>query len=553
MKILLVVCPYGIRDNKFKGLWREFLGVQYICAVLREAGHDVTIMDPGMHRMTYDEFIKTVKRGNYEMIGFSINERAAHLASEMLMKLRENGIDAHFVAGGHYPTLSHERVLNETPALDSIVRGEGELTIKELADRLSSGEDWRDIQGIAYKEDGKIKLNPGRPLIDDIDTIPFPTREFLPLHIVHKGYRCYMITSRGCYGNCSYCSMNVFYAQHPNPKKWRARSAKNVVDEMELLVKKYGVKYVGIDDDNFMGPGSKGKQRAREIADEILKRNLEIKYIFACRPNDVEYELFAHLKKSGAFGVFLGIDSMNQRSLDMFNRKLTVEQNLRAIEILDDLKMKPEYGFINYDPLTKLDELKNNYEFIKSRMDKHRSYTFVYFLAKGLEIYDSTSLVDYSIERNLLDKDENGDYIKDEFGYVYTIGDERAEQVRQLSFRMKSTILDCLSDFSKKSKQLLDRVEEEKSKKYVQDRVKEMQDDLHFLMLHEYGDLLKREEEHGVMSKEEEDKFIENFRESIIKTYEKFLAKFDPMDIEESEKLEIGREDHVPNIPMETM
>jgi radical SAM superfamily enzyme YgiQ (UPF0313 family) len=531
MNILLIASPYKLENNKFKGNNREFLGIGYIGSVLRNNGENVTIIDPGVHKMDISELIDLVKRGNFDLIGFTLTERSAKVAIYIIKEFRAHGINSTIIVGGHYSSLSYEAFFEACPEVDAIVMGEGEITIVDFVKNLKDKRKWKDVKGISYLENNTIVVTEKRPLIEDLDTIPFASRDLLPLNIENRGQRAYMISSRGCYGSCSYCSMNMFYAKHPNAKKWRARSAENVVDEMEMLVKKLKVGVIAFDDDNFMGPGSAGKERAKKVADEILKRNLKVSYIFPCRPNDVDYDLFSYLKKSGLNGVFLGIDSMNQRSLDLFNRKLTVKQNLDAIKILDDLGLRQQYGFINFDPYSSLPEIKNNYYFVKERMLAKRNGDFIYGLLKGLEIYDNSPIVDFALQNNLLIKDEKSDnYLKDEFGYLYRIKDPDMETVRCISIKMKNVLLDSINvDLAKEfNRVILDNAGfKQVTRNDVDVFFKESKKQLHFETLEFYEKLLLDVEKmKDNLPPTFEDDFINEFKEFILGKIGSFIENF---------------------------
>jgi len=518
MNILLIATPYKIENSKFKGNNREFLGIGYIGSVLRKNGENVTIIDPGVHKMDINELIQLVKRGNYDLIGFTLTERSAKVAVYIIKEFRKFNITVPITVGGHYSSLSYEAFFAACPEVDAIIMGEGEITIVDFVTNLNERSKWKDVKGIAFLENNNIVVTEKRPLIDDLDTIPFAARDLLPLNIENRGQRAYMISSRGCYGSCSYCSMNMFYSKHPNAKKWRARSAENVVDEMEMLVKKYKIGVIAFDDDNFMGPGTSGKERAKKVADEILRRKLKISYIFPCRPNDVELDLFKYLKKSGLNGVFLGIDSMNQRSLDLFNRKLTVKQNMDAIKILDELELRQQYGFINFDPYSSLSDIKNNYYFVKERMLSKRNGDYIYGLLKSLEIYDNSPIVDFALENNLLIKDEKSNYLKDEFGYLYRVKDPDMEIVRNISVKMKNVLLDTINaDLAKElNKILVNGGFKHIKRKDVDDFFKETKKQLHYETLDYYEKLLLDVERL-------KDNLPENFESDFINGFKEFI------------------------------
>jgi radical SAM superfamily enzyme YgiQ (UPF0313 family) len=170
--------------------------------------------------------------------------------SSLIDKLRDGGIDCHFTMGGHFPSLSYEEALAHAPNLDSVVRFEGELTLLELVETLHRDDDWRGLQGIAYRQtDGSIVCNTLRPLIESLDILPLPDREFKPMSILGHDIMP-LIASRGCSRKCSFCSIHTFYRAVPG-KIVRLRQIKNVVDEMRQLYEERNSKIFLFQDDDF--------------------------------------------------------------------------------------------------------------------------------------------------------------------------------------------------------------------------------------------------------------------------------------------------------------
>ncbi|MEO5882361.1 MAG: cobalamin-dependent protein, partial [Caldimonas sp.] len=189
------------------------LGIGYLSATLRQFGYRVEVLD---FESDTDELVAAVRRVQPIVVGFSLIfqfyvKRFAAVAEA----LRDAGVDCHFTIGGHFPSLSSEDTLKHMPQIDSIVRYEGELTLLELADRASTGGDWKDVPGIAYRdESGGCRITAPRHLIHDLDTLPWPDREYEPESIL--GQRAMpLLASRGCSRTCSFCSIHVFYRAAP--------------------------------------------------------------------------------------------------------------------------------------------------------------------------------------------------------------------------------------------------------------------------------------------------------------------------------------------------
>ena len=366
--VLLINPPLGITSDIY-----EHIGLGYIAACLRKRNINVEIINIPEQGWTVSRAVKEVKNIPCRVIGVSIPfQESAKRAFNFITGLKKAGVDAHISIGGIFPTYAYEEIINMFPAVDSVVLGEGEETFAELAEKIISGHDWHDIKGLAYLENNTIIRNDFRPLIEDLDSIPFPARDTLP-ESLKRVNAATMTTSRGCYGRCSFCSVTPFFSSFG--PKYRVRSSQNVMDELDILYHEYDVRNIAFNDAIFIGGKGSGYNRAREIAEEILKRNMDLHFYIHCRPNDVDEELFGLLREAGLRKVFLGVESGSQTMLDRFQKDITVEENLRALETLSKFDIFVALGMITFDDRITFTELNENLMFLqqaKKIMPKNR-------------------------------------------------------------------------------------------------------------------------------------------------------------------------------------
>lgn len=367
----------------------EPLGLQYLASYLRENGHSVSIIDGLTSWRTSEEVVGEILKANPKIVGFTITfqeyiQENLRVASILV----KSGLNAHITMGGHFPSACHEMLLKNFSQIDSIIRHEGEVTLLELLQELEHPNRWTKISGLTYRYKDKIHVNPPRDLISNLDNLPFPSRDFLP-GLVSKGFRkAAILASRGCYGQCRFCSVCAFY-RSAGGAVWRGRSPKNVVEEMMDLVEAYGINYFQFLDDNFFGPGRDGVLRAEEFADEILNKGLKVKYCFACRSDNVDERLFRRLKKVGLDRVFLGVESASQRFLDQYGKGISIETNRKAVQTLKKLGLDTSVGFIMVDPFATCDDIRQNISFLKG-FDKQ--YIEVEPLWGSLMVYAGTAI-----------------------------------------------------------------------------------------------------------------------------------------------------------------
>lgn len=395
MEILLInLCHPGIRPQDRQ----EHLGLGYLAAVLRQHSHEVRILDAAALRLSDHNALKrAIGKPQADLIGVSIpfQERLRHCL-RFVSALRKEGFRGPIVAGGHPPTFLYRSILENCPELDVVVVGEAEQTMVDLARDLPPQGEWRATPGVAYRSGDQVVVNPPRPLASDLNALPFPARDTLPLYLAAAAPgdvpAASVLRSRGCTAHCSFCDTRAFYSV-ARGHAWRVRSATNVTDEMQWLRDESGVQFIRFWDDNFMGPGRRGLDEVKALAREIISRDLGMGFALECRVDSLDEEGLLLLKEAGLKRVFLGIESGVQRALDTYDKRVTVEANRRALRVLKALGIDVTVGFIMFDPYTTVEELAANTEFLRDEIGPWSEVKrIVAQPMNALQVYDGTPL-----------------------------------------------------------------------------------------------------------------------------------------------------------------
>lgn len=390
----------------------EHLGVSYLTAVLRKRGYKVRIIEVDIHDK--EEKLNEILQFQPNLVGFTTVTFNIGRVLKFSKKTKEFLPKVHITLGGHVATIEAENILEECEYIDSIVIGEGEETIVELAERLEKDLDLNGCLGIFYREENKICKNDKHPLIKDLDILPFPARDQLEEHKLKLPY-LRVIGSRGCLGNCAFCGNPSFKRIQKGPP-WRGRSPKDFVNEISYLVEKYNIHTFDFVDDTIEDPGGLGKKRIKEICEEIIQRNLDIYFTVRFRAenwSEEDNELLELLVKAGLEKVLIGFEAGNQNGLTLFNKRATVEDNLRVIELLNRYKIFTSYGFINFHPYSTFSDLKDNANFLKGRI----GYNLRRYCTR-LEVYSGAAIKERLRNDGLLSK--NYDYKSgDLYAYEY--------------------------------------------------------------------------------------------------------------------------------------
>ena len=350
--ILTTLAPKTHRTSE------ENLGLGYLKACLVKKGYEVIIIDGWLSNYSVNEVFEKIISYDAALVGISSYMSNTIQSFELIKKIKKHNKDLKIVCGGFGPTFYPKEYLEA--GSDYIIRGEGEKAICDLADSLQYEKEQTYIGNLGFFKDNILTLNKMENLIEDLDSIPFPIRDTIDIVKSQKS-SINMITSRGCSGNCDFCSVISFF-RLSNGKLWRTRSIKNIVDEIELLTNN-GVKLIKMVDDSFVD-GNRDEKWCKLFADEIEKRNIKVKLRGQIRADKVTDSVLYHLKRAGFFSFACGIENGSPSSLSRMGKKATLKDNERALELFEKYGYLVQMGYILFDKGTTLQELVDNYYFL---------------------------------------------------------------------------------------------------------------------------------------------------------------------------------------------
>ncbi len=315
------------------------LGLGYLAAVLLKNKYKVDVIDCQVLNTSYEEVKRKLAKRKPDIIGMTsttLTYKSALRIAEIAKELNPGCLT---ILGGCHATFWNEKVLQDSQHIDVVVRGEGEQTILELVERFEQGKPFHDVLGITCRKGEEIVQNPMRPYIEDLDSLPFPAHHLWPIsHLRKYGKVIFpVMTSRGCTFWCEFCTAVRMFG-----RRYRARSPKNVVDELEFLQKNYGAEQFTFYDDTF----TVNQRRTAEICDEIINRKLKIEWDCETRVDMVSKELLQKMKKAGCFAVWYGLESGSQKLLNAMGKGIVLSQVLRAFKWTKEVGLMAVVGVI---------------------------------------------------------------------------------------------------------------------------------------------------------------------------------------------------------------
>ncbi len=359
-KILFITPPYHCGVVEVAGRWVPLTFV-YLAGAVREAGFEPVIYDAMTKGVGFKEIEQKILDVNPAFIASTAITSTFPDALEILRLAKEVNEEIITIIGGVHPTFLYREVL-KNGCVDYVVRGEGEQTLKELLLCLETGNNVRNVKGLAYRKGHQTIATKDRPFINDLDNLS--TAWDL---IEWNDYRYFVIpksrlgavsTSRGCSHNCTFCSQQKFWQQ-----KWRARRPENAVAEIEHLLKTYGVNVILLPDEY---PTS-DRERWERFLDLLIEKDLGVYLLMETRAEDIlrDKDILYKYRKAGIVHIYIGVEATDQTTLDLIKKDIKVETGIEAIKLIHEHGMITETSFILGFPHETTDTIQRTLELSK--------------------------------------------------------------------------------------------------------------------------------------------------------------------------------------------
>ncbi len=318
-----------VRDTHFSK--SPPLGIAYIAANLEKHGFKVRIIDSPTLGLSHKEVLTQVKSFKPDIVGVSVTMQSYKSACQHVQEIKKILPECRFVFGGPIVTFESEKIMKDCPNLDYCVRGEGEETMVDLIKTITAKKSLKNVLGLTWRQANRIIHNPDRPQIADLNNLPFPAWHLLPME-KYRGTAdlgggqpfATVIATRGCVYHCRFCAATIMWHGQ------RRRRVSNVLDEVEILVKNYQIRYLHFPDDLLLA----NRKYALEFCQGMIDRGLNnLSWTCNGRVNLMDYQFLKKLKEAGCVCLFYGIESGNQRILDSIDKGVSLNQIRMAINL----------------------------------------------------------------------------------------------------------------------------------------------------------------------------------------------------------------------------
>lgn len=374
----------------------EHSGLASMHAFLNQSGVNVEIIDSYAENKDLEDCWSKIEKRIMQLpnmiIGFTPFVTSVAELLYIGEKIKNKYPKVFVIIGGHFATFHKEYLLNNYSWLDAVIVGEGELTLLEY----SYSPIKEDIPGVMRRNTRFIP----RARIKELDMLPFQTRYLSPEKL--KDEPMSIVTGRGCYAACTFCSIPSFYKTNSGPAQ-TARSVHHIVNEIKELLEKYNKTSFKIVDDSFFRISDKDNLFLYDLVSEIKKINKNLIFRLSARPNDITNESARLLKEMGTSVVAIGGESAHEDSLTLFNKRITVNDTRRAANILRQSGIAVLMNFITFDPILDLQGLKENLQFIK----EHASFCIFHRINSHLWLRATDPILKNLVDLGLVTGDVN--------------------------------------------------------------------------------------------------------------------------------------------------
>lgn len=318
------------------------LGLAYIAGLLEREGIPVRVFDAAVENWTLEETVAQVRATGARVIGLTSTTNFFGNAVDLAQRIKAADPDAFLVIGGPHASTNAAQVMQHA-CFDVACIGEGEFAMLEMVRALDAGGDLGAVRGLAFRRNGGVIFSDPRPLLPDLNDLPMPARHLLPLHkyVPQPNDGPYlpktaMISSRGCPYPCTFCDHGIFGNQY------RTFSAVRIVDEMQELVTRHGIRDIAFVDSLFMV----SRRRVSDIVEEILRRGLKVHWTCTIRANVADRDILARMKEAGCWRVRIGVEAGDEEVLRLIRKDVSLDQVRKVVRAADELGLHPKGFFM---------------------------------------------------------------------------------------------------------------------------------------------------------------------------------------------------------------
>ena len=384
MRVLLINPSYP-----FEEFPRLLVTLPYIASALRAEGHEVEILDLLLSRTTPDKIERRMLRFRPQLVGITSVTLNHHIANSIGEVVRKCDGNVRIAMGGPHVSFEIEGSFRDLPALDYIGIGEGEHTMIELARSLEGKLDVRDVRGLALRFEGGIVRTAPRPLEDDLDRLPVPARDLVPLarYLAFDSHAS-VVTSRGCPYECVFCSAPAWTG-----RSVRYRTPSLCVDEIEGLAA-HGFTEITIEDDLF----TLYRKHFMAVCDELVRRDTGIRWNAFSRVDTISPEIVETMARAGCQAICFGVESGSQEVLDLVKKRSSLDKVKEAMRMTQEVGISALASFIIGLPGETEETLRKTVEFANELHQEFGSLYGFHILSPfpGTEVRDKAR--DYGLE-----------------------------------------------------------------------------------------------------------------------------------------------------------
>jgi anaerobic magnesium-protoporphyrin IX monomethyl ester cyclase len=340
------------------------LGLLYIAAVLQQEGIEVAVLDQSVKGYSLAATVDWVLHEAPDLLGVSALLSSSRTAVILARAVKQRAPNIPIVFGNHHASFNPKRLLQVYPWIDYVIRGEGEYVCRDLVASLNQPHSLKHIDGLTFRHQGDIVSTPDRPVITDIDQLPFPARSLVPsyyhntvvgINVAPKKFTT-LLSSRGCPFQCRFCSCTTL-SQH----QWRPRSIGNILTELHSLMSDGYQQAMFVDDNLTVQP-----HRVIDLCKYMMQDGIDLEWMCEGRVDQASRSMLRAMAAAGCRMIYFGIESANPHTLTYYRKHITPHQASRAILNAQDAGIDVIVGsFIIGAPKETLEDIQRTLTFAR--------------------------------------------------------------------------------------------------------------------------------------------------------------------------------------------